>query len=353
MPTAGATGSAGCSAPAWRQRSAPIAIGVVLYGSLNRSDASNSVLEQLSAVAAAGPDAAASVGSRRRPQLDHSEIQSPAHRQHCLDSPLYDPRASPGPAQQPAVHSDPALPAHLAASGAGVTATARRDPRIQSRSSSMPRPHWPDNANRDDAASARQGRVDARVVELVGGILPGNDGQELDNAEVTALVRVARGAAEPVTPQQPDLEQVGVLPVNLTPTYLTPKRGGECGIARRGNDRYPSSRQQIRTRRSRHWTAAKSASSVSASRWHLVGVLRRMGATSWQSRAMVEAATKIVPDKVLPSGNEVRVRLVPHADRMEPEAFRDLWPAQSTPGHRQTQRRRRIRCRRLNSTRAS
>ena len=33
----------------------------------------------------------------------------------------------------------------------------------------------------------RQGHVKARVVELLGGILPGNDGQELDNEEVTAL----------------------------------------------------------------------------------------------------------------------------------------------------------------------
>ena len=147
---------------------------------------------------------------------------------------------------------------------------------------------------------------------------------ELDNEEVSALVREARGSIVSESPQA-SLDQVGVLPGNLTPAYLTP------------SDRTTTSSIAEATTVLHRTTSKSELDDPSLDRSEirvvrvgkpmaLIGILRRMGATSWQSRAMVEAATTVVPEKILPRGHEVRVRLVPHAERLEPEAFAIFGP---------------------------
>lgn len=300
-----------------------IAIGVVLYGSLNRSDASNSVLEQLSTVQEPAPTPLrlSVLGDGLNwtiPKSNRLHIASSAltarytiHEQVQVrrkNRPFIQIR----PYLRISLRLVPASPSHR------DVIPAFNPFKLYAAAALA------DDNNRDDIAGARQGRIEARVVELLGGILPGNDGQELDNAEVTALVREARGSVEASIPQ-PSLDQVGVLPVNLTPAYLTPS-------AQANSNSIAEATTVI------HRTVSRSElgdptldrSEVRVVRvgqpMALIGILRRMGATSWQSRAMVEAATTIVQKKILPRGNEVRVRLVPHADRMEPEAFAIFGP---------------------------
>lgn len=178
-----------------------------------------------------------------------------------------------------------------------------------------------------DASDERQGSIRARVVELLGGILPGNDGQELDNSEVTALVREARSAAE-ITEPQPALDQVGVLPGNLTPAYLSAGNRPDDSDIASISEATTVIRRSVTKSESEDTTLDRSEIRVVriGQPTKLVGILRGMGATSWQSRAMMEAATTVLAEQLLPTGNEVRVRLVPHAERMEPEAFAVFGP---------------------------
>lgn len=181
-----------------------------------------------------------------------------------------------------------------------------------------------DENDREADGDARQGNVKTRVVELIGGILYSNDGQELDNQEVTALIREARGSIIDHDPQG-SLDQVGVLPGNLTPAYLSQTSGPhDSSITEATTVLYRATRKSDLDDRS---SDRSEIQVVQLGRPPaLVGILRRMGATSWQSLAMVEAATSIVPEKALLRGHEIRVRLVTHADRLQPEAFAIFGP---------------------------
>lgn len=182
-----------------------------------------------------------------------------------------------------------------------------------------------DSDDENKTAGSQQGHVKARVVELVGGILPGNDGQELDTAEVSALVREVRGTLEAVAPQ-PALDRVGVIPNNLTPSYIAsssdPSNANSIAEATTVIRRTINKSELGETKIDRSEVRVVRIGEPVA----LVGIMRRMGATSWQSRAMVEAASSVVPSKMLSGGHEIRVRLVPHADKMEPEAFAIFGP---------------------------
>lgn len=300
-----------------------IAIGVVIYGSLNRGDDVTSVLEQLSSAQQPAPTPLrlSVIGDGLNwaiPKSNRLHIASAALTARYTIHEQVQVRRDNRPFIQIRPHLRislrlvPASPSHRDVIPPfnpfklyAATALAN------------------DNA-REEVAGQGQGQIKARVVELVGGILPGNDGQEMDNAEVTALVLEARGAVE-ARPAQASLERVGVLPGNLTPAYLAPNprtSGSSIAEATTVLHRTVSKSELGDSTLDRSEIRAVRVGQPIA----LVGILRRMGATSWQSRAMVEASSKVVRDKLLPSGNEVRVRLVPHADRMEPEAFAIFGP---------------------------
>ena len=303
-----------------------VAIGVVLYGSLNRDTAENSsVLDQLSNVQQAPPTpprlAALDDGLNWTiPKSNRLHIASSALTARYTIHEQVQVRRN----NRPFIQIRPYLRISMRLVPA---APSNRDviPSFNPFKLYAASALAADGKNKDDGAG--QGHIKARVVELLGGILPGNDGQELDNEEVTALVRVASGSAETNEPQ-PALEQVGVLPGNLTPAYLKPSSQTNSAnassiaqattiihrtVSRSELDDPTLDRSEIRVERIGKPIA-------------LVGILRRMGATSWQSRAMVEAAATVISNPVLPRGNEIRVLLVPHADRMEPEAFAVFGP---------------------------
>ena len=301
-----------------------VAIGVVLYGSLARVDSSTSMLDQLTTVQQPAPT------PLRLSVLDDglNWAVPKSNRLHIASSALtarytIHEQVRVRRNNRPFIQIRPYLRISMRLVPASPT---NRDiiptfnPFKLYAASALARDNGQNNA-----ANSQQGHVKARVVELLGGILPGNDGQELDNAEVSALVRDARSSVEAAEPQ-PALDRVGIIPSDLTPTYLSP------GSTQAGASSIAEATTVI------HRTVSKSAlgdSTLDRSEIRvvrigepvaLVDILRRMGATSWQSRAMVEAATSIVPNKILPRGNEVRARLVPHADKMEPEAFAIFGP---------------------------
>jgi len=305
-----------------------VAIGVVLYGSLNRTVASNSVLKQLSNVQAAAPA-----------PLRFSEIGDglnwaipKSNRLHLTSSALTARYTIHEQVQvrrnnRPFIQIRPYLRISMRLVPAAPT---NRDvippfnPFKLYAASALGK-----DRDSEDAGSNNQGNIKARVVELLGGILPGNDGQELDNEEVKALVREIRTSDEAAAPQ-PALDKVGVLPGNLTPAYLNPALTQD---ARNGSSLSEATTVIRRTAYQSELDEDSTTTSRSEIRVVRVGkpveiatVLRQMGSTSWQSLSMVEAAAAIMPETLLPRGHEIRARLVPHAGRMEPEAFAIFGP---------------------------
>jgi murein DD-endopeptidase MepM/ murein hydrolase activator NlpD len=303
-----------------------VAIGVVLYGSLNRTVASNSVLKQLSNVQSPAPKPLrfSTIGDGLNwaiPKSNREYLTSSALTARYTIHEQVQVRRN----NRPFIQIRPYLRISMRLVPASPT---NRDviptfnPFKLYAASALGK-----NRNSEDAGEANQGNIKARVVELLGGILPGNDGQELDNEEVKALVREIRSADETASPQ-PSLDKVGVLPGNLTPDYLSPaaNEGATNGSA------LSEATTVI------HRTAYKSElgdNSTSRSEIRVVRVgkpielatvLQQMGSPSWQSLSMVEAATTIVPDTLLPRGHELRVRLVPHAGHLEPEALAIFGP---------------------------
>jgi murein DD-endopeptidase MepM/ murein hydrolase activator NlpD len=158
--------------------------------------------------------------------------------------------------------------------------------------------------------------ISVQVLELFGGILPSEDGQELDNQEVTEIVtRAAEAELDGLRPGlQPDpVDTAGArggttrtadqAPPNTT---ILPKSSGD---ADEGDD--DLEKTEIR--------------SVKVARGDtLVRILQRYGAESWQARAMVEAARNIMSESALAPGQEVQVTLVASLtkpDKMEPARF--------------------------------
>ena len=132
MPTAAAIAFAGSISTCLAATVGTLAIGIVLYGSLNPNLENDSVLDQLSNVQQPTPT------PLRLSVLDDGlnwaipksnrllPCEQRAHR------PLHHPRAGPGSPQQSSVHPDPAIPAHLDAAGAGLAHEPGRHSAVQS-----------------------------------------------------------------------------------------------------------------------------------------------------------------------------------------------------------------------------
>ena len=169
-----------------------------------------------------------------------------------------------------------------------------------------------EDADRNAASGLSRSDVSSKVVELLGGILPEEDGQELDTQEVQDIVErnaeanaapadgsgapldaVAGGSAGPAvgdgtSPWQPSSATSDSL--NTTDIYKTPDspdeppddiEGGEVIVVKVG----PKD------------TLAK--------------ILAKAGAPEWDVRSMIEAGHSLFPENSLVAGEEVRITLVP------------------------------------------
>ena len=164
--------------------------------------------------------------------------------------------------------------------------------------------------------------ANAKIVELLGGTIPNEDGQEMSTEEVTQAVgRSLAAAAEPA-----------VLRTSFSPEAQGPS-AGDVLADRSGRPAVdvPSPNTSIlaksvfETEESVDDLEGREVRVVKAQRGDtLARILQRMGAETWQARAMSDAARSALPDGAPQPGQEVHVTLVPsvvRANRMEPIRF--------------------------------
>jgi len=152
------------------------------------------------------------------------------------------------------------------------------------------------------ASGPEGGEVTIRVVELLGSILPAEDGQELETAEATELVvrsianEADRAQIRPsFAPEGLDLSrgdrgQSGALTAYTTVLPKTSAEGDEGDLETNEN-------QLVKIKLGRGETLTK--------------LLVRMGADTWQARDMVEAARAILPESAITPGHEIELTLAP------------------------------------------
>jgi len=175
----------------------------------------------------------------------------------------------------------------------------------------------------DEAEPSGDGQQDAavKIVELLGGVIPSEDGQELNAEEIADTVARALAVAEE--------------PAQLRPGFAADAPGMAAGD--RTTDRSGAASEPLppgTSQLAKTVFEADDASDdlqgrevrvVKAQRGDtLARILPRLGAETWQARAMSDAARNALPDGSLAPGLEVHVTLVPsviRANRMEPIRF--------------------------------
>lgn len=176
----------------------------------------------------------------------------------------------------------------------------------------------------DDAATTEGSSsedVALQVVELLGSVPPGEDGQELSPQEALQLAaRDLAGAIEGMRPSLPIDGAEGLLPRQLLDG---PPMGGSEPLP-------PNTTVLTKTTIENDVDVSEDLEQsevrvVRVGRGDtVVKILTRLGADAFQARLMVEAAKSIFQESQLAPGQEVRVTLVPtlqRQDRMEPAAF--------------------------------
>jgi murein DD-endopeptidase MepM/ murein hydrolase activator NlpD len=182
----------------------------------------------------------------------------------------------------------------------------------------------------DAADRPEDGQQDAtvKIVELLGGTVPSEDGQELGADEVAeAIARAQAATADPPA---------------LRPTVTSEAQGPTTGnVAAEGSTKAtelpaPNTTMLAKSVFEREDAIddleGREVRVVKAQRGDtLTRILQRMGAETWQARAMNDAARNGLPEGVLQAGLEVHVTLVPsvlRANRMEPVRFSVFGEAQ-------------------------
>ena len=161
--------------------------------------------------------------------------------------------------------------------------------------------------------------VSIKVVELLGGILPGEDGQELDAQEVTDLVSRGRetlGAAEPAAIEPPQTQAAAGPAVQGKRPSDEPLPYNTTRLVKTTFESDDSPSDDLENRQVRVVKVGRADT--------LVKILQQAGGDAWQAKAMAETAKGLIPDGVLTPGQEVRITMVPsltQAGRSEPARF--------------------------------
>ena len=155
--------------------------------------------------------------------------------------------------------------------------------------------------------------VKVRVVELLGGIIPEEDGQELEAREVDEIVR------ETVTSAQAAKDTIDDF------TGLADREPSDADLV------FPNTTTIVKSNGG--FDAGPDGDHIEGSAEKVVTVshgdtlsslLVANGADSWQAQAMLEAAKDIVQDNAIKPTQELRITLVPsltEADKLEPYQF--------------------------------
>lgn len=190
----------------------------------------------------------------------------------------------------------------------------------------------PVSANNDLDESAGSGLsrndVSVKVVELLGGILPGEDGQELDAAEAQDIVAQSSGPGDAAVQDASSnganefpLDGAGVGPGRSDDPAWQPKSSSSTAtnstdILKSTDDGADDGAVDLEQG---EVTVVKVGRDDT-----LTKVLQNAGAPPWLARSMIEAAQGVFPEAALVPGQEVRITLVPsltQADKKEPARF--------------------------------
>ena len=172
------------------------------------------------------------------------------------------------------------------------------------------------DATADGAKSAADARRDVaiRIVDILGGALPAEDGQELDAREVAEIVARAATPDDDVAAMRPSFRPDGTdrftAPANAAERAARPRvdpapinttvLGKSVIEADDGVDDFDE--REVRIVRVAKGDTLKT-------------ILTRLGAEAWQTNAMTEAAKATFPDGSLVPGLEVHATLVPSVTR--------------------------------------
>lgn len=163
-----------------------------------------------------------------------------------------------------------------------------------------------EGADADSLAGIEQQDVTVKVVELLGGILPSNDGQDMNTPEVTEVVARDVAQSDPIA-LRPAFPADGAdklasqrLAQRSKPEALPPNT---TALARTPLDSDDSAEDDLEAREVRVAKAGRNDT--------LPKILARMSAESWQVDEIVEKAKAVLGEPLLAPGQEVRVTLVP------------------------------------------
>jgi murein DD-endopeptidase MepM/ murein hydrolase activator NlpD len=173
-----------------------------------------------------------------------------------------------------------------------------------------------------ESSTADDGRVTVTVVELLGGILPVEDGEEIDDAEVALHIARAKDAEAEAEKVRAGAEaDANKTAADANADALQSDAAADA----------PPPNTTVLTKPSQDADDALADLEGSQTLVVKVGeqdtlrkILIRAGADNWQARSMVEAARNIFPESKLSAGQEVRITLVPsltQKDRKEPARF--------------------------------
>ncbi len=170
------------------------------------------------------------------------------------------------------------------------------------------------------------GRIQVRVVELLGGILPDDDGRELDSQAIQEIVQQTYLPTN--SDAQPNqLENTGQLPAGLTPAYLSTD-----GLGLNPIDQIDSNVTVITRTVASDDDAGVDADDdprevrvVTINKGDSIArILQRLGAPDWLAGAMIEAANGVFSLNSIAVGQQLHVQLVPaltQPGQMEPAGF--------------------------------
>ena len=170
--------------------------------------------------------------------------------------------------------------------------------------------------------TAEQTDVSIRVVELLGGVLPLEDGQSIDNDEAGEIVERFEGS-ETVT--------AGSSIPGSGPGEIAPEETLGQEMASKAADEPAAPNTTVLTKTgqddeggSSDVDALKPTVKTVREGQKLSQLLAEAGATSWQVREMIEAMKPVFPEKSVLPGQEVHIALQPsltQLNRMEPVRF--------------------------------
>ncbi|MEQ1717726.1 MAG: M23 family metallopeptidase [Hyphomicrobium sp.] len=193
----------------------------------------------------------------------------------------------------------------------------------------------PVTANDDDESAGSglaRSDVSIKVVELLGGILPEEDGQELDAQEVQDLVErssepVPAGDGTAAAAAAADGVPLDAIPESAALTGQneeTGAKGSGPSIELQPNTTMISKTAERDDEVDGDLEAGEINVVKVGREDTLLKILQQAGADPWQARAMIDAAHGTFPESALVPGQEVRITLVAsltQANKKEPSGF--------------------------------